>query len=104
MTPDLVAYFLTGEMNAELSIASTTQLMDARTGQWSEEILDAMGIPKHILPKIVPCGTKAGKVTDAIKEEQKAMESLDNTSKFESEPKTTEMEMEEFDDEDVEYK
>ena len=41
---------------------------------------------------------------DAIKEEQKAMESLDNTSKFESEPKTTEMEMEEFDDEDVEDK
>lgn len=69
LTPDLFAYFLTGEMNAELSIASTTQLMDARTGQWSEEILDAMGIPKHILPKIVPCGTKAGKVTDAIKEE-----------------------------------
>lgn len=69
LTPDLFGYFLTGEKNAEFSMASTTQLMDARTGQWSSEVLKAIGIPEHILPKIIPCGTKVGKVTDAIKEE-----------------------------------
>ena len=69
LTPDLFGYFLTGEKNAEFSMASTTQLMDARTGEWSTEVLKAIGIPEHILPKIIPCGTKVGKVTDAIKEE-----------------------------------
>ena len=69
LTPDLMGYFLTGEKHAEFSIASTTQLMDAYTGKWSKEVLDALGIPGRILPEIIPCGTKAGKVTDAIKEE-----------------------------------
>ncbi len=69
LTPDLLGYFLTGEKHAEFSIASTTQLMDAYTGKWSKEVLDALGIPGRILPEIIPCGTKAGKVTDAIKEE-----------------------------------
>lgn len=69
LTPDLLGYFLTGEKHAEFSIASTTQLMDAYTGNWSKEVLDALGIPGRILPEIIPCGTKAGKVTDAIKEE-----------------------------------
>ncbi len=69
LTPDLLGYFLTGEKHAEFSIASTTQLMDAYTGKWSKEVLDALGIPERILPEIIPCGTKAGKVTAAIKEE-----------------------------------
>lgn len=69
LTPDLLGYFLTGEKHAEFSIASTTQLIDAYTGKWSKEVLDALGIPGRILPEIIPCGTKAGKVTDAIKEE-----------------------------------
>lgn len=69
LTPDLLGYFLMGEKHAEFSIASTTQLMDAYTGKWSKEVLDALGIPGRILPEIIPCGTKAGKVTDAIKEE-----------------------------------
>ncbi len=69
LTPDLFGYFLTGEKNAEFSIASTTQLMDAYTGKWSKEVLDALGVPERILPEIIPCGTKVGKVLPAIKEE-----------------------------------
>ncbi len=69
LTPDLFAYFLTGEKNAEFSIASTTQLMDAYTGKWSKEVLDALGVPERILPEIIPCGTRVGRVLPAIKEE-----------------------------------
>lgn len=69
LTPDLFGYFLTGDKHAEFSIASTTQLMDAYTGKWSKEVLDALGIPERILPEIIPCGTKAGKVLPAIREE-----------------------------------
>ena len=69
LTPDLFDYFLTGEKNAEYSIASTTQLMNAEKGEWSKEVIDALGIPEHIFPPIIPCGTKVGQVTPKICEE-----------------------------------
>ena len=69
LTPDLFDYFLTGQKNAEYSIASTTQLMNAEQGTWSEEVLKALGIPAHILPEIIPCGTKVGQISQAICEE-----------------------------------
>ena len=47
LMPDLFNYFLTGAKKAEYSIASTTQLLDARKGQWSDEVLDALELPKH---------------------------------------------------------
>ncbi|HJA18531.1 MAG TPA: rhamnulokinase, partial [Candidatus Mediterraneibacter ornithocaccae] len=66
LMPDLFNYFLTGAKKAEYSIASTTQLLDARKGQWSDEVLDALELPKHIFPEIVPTGTKVGELTDEI--------------------------------------
>ena len=58
--------FLTGEKKAEYSIASTTQLLDAKKGQWSDEVIDALRLPKNIFPEIVPTGTKVGELTDEI--------------------------------------
>ena len=52
LMPDLFNYFLTGEKKAEYSIASTTQLLDAKKGEWSDEVIEALGIPKHIFPEI----------------------------------------------------
>lgn len=52
MLPDLVGFQLTGELAAERSIASTTALLDARTGEWSEELLDAVGVPPAVMPPI----------------------------------------------------
>ena len=66
LMPDLFNYFLTGEKKAEYSIASTTQLLDAKKGEWSDEVIEALGIPKHIFPEIVPTGTKIGTLTDEI--------------------------------------
>ena len=39
--PDLLAYWLTGERHAEATNASTTQLLDARTGEWAHELIRA---------------------------------------------------------------
>ena len=64
--PDLFNYFLTGEKKAEYSIASTTQLLDARKGEWSDEVIEALKLPKNIFPEIVPTGTKVGELTDEI--------------------------------------
>ena len=46
LMPDLFNYFLTGEKKAEYSIASTTQLLDAKKGEWSDEVIEALGIPE----------------------------------------------------------
>ena len=69
LTPDLFNYFLTGEKKAEYTMAATTQLLDAKKKEWSEEILEALQIPKHILPEIVPSGTVIGTLQPAICEE-----------------------------------
>lgn len=60
LMPDLFAYLLTGETGAEYSIASTTQLLDCGTGQWSREICGALGIPQELLPPVSAAGTQRG--------------------------------------------
>ena len=57
LTPDLFGYFLTGEKKAEYTMATTTQLMDAKNKVWSERILGALSSPKEIFPDIVSSGT-----------------------------------------------
>ena len=69
LTPDLFNYFLTGEKKAEYTMVTTTQLMDARTKEWSDEILQALSIPKTILPEIVSSGTVIGTISEDICEE-----------------------------------
>ena len=52
LLPDLLGYFLTGEIGAEYTHATTTMMLNAETGDWDWETMDALGIPKHIFPKI----------------------------------------------------
>lgn len=66
LMPDLFNYFLTGEKKAEYSIASTTQLLDAKEGKWSDEVISALGLPKEIFPEIVSTGTKIGQLSEEI--------------------------------------
>lgn len=69
LTPDLLNYMLTGEKKAEYSITSTTQLMDAKKGTWSDKVIKALGIPEKIFAPVVPSGTKIGVLSDAVCEE-----------------------------------
>lgn len=66
---DLFAYFLTGRKACEYSIASTSQMLDARTRDWSDALLEKIGISREILPEIVEPGTVLGELTDEIVEE-----------------------------------
>ena len=63
---DLFSYFLCGKIFAEYSLASTSQFMDMRTGQWSKEVLDRLSLPIHIMPKIIAPGTVVGQLTGEI--------------------------------------
>ena len=67
--PDLFSYFLTDVKTCERSIASTTSLMNVKTGKWSDAVLKAFQIPKNILPPIVDSGTIKGRLSPAVCEE-----------------------------------
>lgn len=58
--PDLLAYWLTGVMKNELTIASTSQFYNPAEKRWSWELFEALGLPKHILCEIVPPGALLG--------------------------------------------
>ena len=61
--PDLFNYYLSGEMLCEYSIASTSQLLNARTKEWDKAILKKLNIRDDLLKDPVPSGTPAGKLT-----------------------------------------
>lgn len=67
--PDLFSFFLTGVANNEYSIASTSQLMDARNRCWNYSLIREMGLPEHIFCDIVMPGTSRGFIKPEIKEE-----------------------------------
>lgn len=69
LMPDLFHYLLSGKMCSELSIASTTQLMDARTRQWSPQVLESFGLNPTLFRPIVPTGTVIGPVSSDLREE-----------------------------------
>ena len=53
-------YRLSGVKVAEATMASTTQLVDARTGEWAPELIQAIGDDRNRWPRIVPPGTVLG--------------------------------------------
>jgi len=66
---DLFSYYLCGKMYGEYTLASTSQLMDMRTGKWSKKIFDKLSLPIDIMPKIVEPGTVADKLDSKIAKE-----------------------------------
>ena len=67
--PDLFAYFLTGKKVCEYSIASTGQLLDARKREFSDKILEEIGIRRNLFAPMVQPGTVIGELTEEIMEE-----------------------------------
>jgi len=66
---DLFSYFLCGEAFGEYSLASTSQMMDMKTGQWSKAIFGKLSLPIDIMPDIVETGTVVGKLAKPIADE-----------------------------------
>lgn len=60
LLPDAITSHLTGWIGSERSNASTTGLLDARTGDWSEELVAGIGLPTGLLPAVATAGAKAG--------------------------------------------
>lgn len=62
MMADVFHNKLAGTHVTEYTMASTSGMMDMRTGQWSTSILDAVGIPREIMPEIAQPGSSLGPV------------------------------------------
>ncbi|MEV5685830.1 rhamnulokinase family protein [Streptomyces sp. NPDC052164] len=60
LIPDLITYWLTGEQGTEVTNASTTQLLDASTGTWAEDIARPLGIDLSLFAPLRAPGDKAG--------------------------------------------
>ena len=69
MMPDLFAWLLTGSRLCERTDASTTQLLDPRSGTWSDELCAGLGIPRRILPELVDAGTDLGPLRRSVADE-----------------------------------
>ena len=67
--PDLFSYFLTGVANNEYCIASTSELLDARQRNWSQETIRTLGLPEHLFGEIIQPGTIRGTLKEDIARE-----------------------------------
>ncbi|MFH9821867.1 rhamnulokinase family protein [Streptomyces bobili] len=69
MIPDLLSYWLTGEQGTELTNASTTQLIDPRTRDWSYDLAARLDIDLGLFPPLRRPGDAAGFLRPAVLEE-----------------------------------
>ena len=58
--PDILNYWLTAELRAEYTNATTTQMVDARTRTWAFDLLQQLDLPTRLLPPLVEAGTLLG--------------------------------------------
>lgn len=67
--PDLFCYFLTGKACNEYTIASTSELIDARTRTWNRSLIEKAGLPQRLFGEIVMPGQTRGNMTESIRQE-----------------------------------
>jgi len=60
LMPELLTYLLTGAMQSEYSISSTTGLLDARRRDWDRDVIGALGLPDRLFGPIAMPGARAG--------------------------------------------
>jgi rhamnulokinase len=67
--PDLFNYLFTGVARNEFSIATTSQMYDPRARAWAAPMIEALGLPAHLLGQIIPSGTVLGPLRDDVASE-----------------------------------
>lgn len=58
--PDVLNFWLSGNLVAEFTNATTTQCIDAASRGWATELLEEIGIPTRLLPALAEPGTVIG--------------------------------------------
>jgi rhamnulokinase len=60
LVPDLLGLWLSGELANERTAASTTGLLDARSGEWARGLIERLGLPGRPFGELVEPGTRLG--------------------------------------------
>ncbi|WP_299538135.1 rhamnulokinase family protein [uncultured Streptomyces sp.] len=68
LMPDLLMHWLTGSVGAEVTNASTTGLFDARTGTWSDALIERLGLDRSLFPPLRSPGDPAGTLLPHVAE------------------------------------
>ena len=58
-----IVYRMTGEITQDISQGYGLACFDMRKGCWDEEMCETLGIPRRMLPEIVPCHQIVGRLT-----------------------------------------
>jgi rhamnulokinase len=66
LIPDLLAFWLTGELRSEITNASTTGLLDVRAGCWSTSLFEALKLPSGLLPEVEEPGVTRGTTQEGV--------------------------------------
>ncbi|MDP4096891.1 rhamnulokinase [Paenibacillus sp. P96] len=66
MIPDLLRYFLTGEMLNEFTNATSTQLYNPVTGDWDRELIQRVGVSDSWFDRVADPGTEAGRIRSSV--------------------------------------
>ena len=64
--PDALSWMLTGQEVCEYTIASTSQLLDPRTRQLDERLLESLGLTREMFGRMVDPGTVIGTLTEEV--------------------------------------
>ncbi len=68
MIPDYLQYLLTGKAVQEYTNATTTALVNAKTKDWDDELIEKLGLPRRIFNEIAMPGTVLGGFTEEVQE------------------------------------
>jgi rhamnulokinase len=69
--PNALSYLLCGDISAEYSIATTSQLYNPTTRDWAWPIIDALGLKRSLFPQITPACSCVGNLLPSLQEEFK---------------------------------
>ncbi|MFY1691074.1 rhamnulokinase [Plantactinospora sp. WMMB782] len=68
LVPDLLGYWLTGQIGSEVTNASTTQLLDVRTREWSTDLIGRAKLPARLFGPLRRPGDRVGELRPEVRE------------------------------------
>ncbi|MFL5749544.1 MAG: rhamnulokinase family protein [Chloroflexota bacterium] len=69
LMPDLIGHWLTGEVAAEETNASTTGLLDPATREWAWDLIETLGFEQGLFPSLRRPGAQLGPIRGPVAEE-----------------------------------
>ncbi len=67
LMPDWLNWSLCGSHVVEFTNATTTQFLHPGRREWSRELLERLSLPTHLLPELIPPGTRLNQVRSSVR-------------------------------------